>query len=182
MIETYKGPTQLILEAFVIDFEGLPKTNLTAATVRVFHLDSGGNQVNDLVETALVRVGTTSTWRYIWKSPGLTTAGSLVVEYKLTDPDQTVIFSEDLRVYDVNDEASPSSVNARLTTLEGKTDTLLTDSGKVLDAHLGRQKLDIQTKTLTLYKRDGVSLQVFDCFDDTGNPSAHDVFDRRPKV
>ena len=69
MIETYKNPQQIILQANILDFEGNAKGNVVSAIVRVFHVLSDGTEVNNLTATPLNRIGASSAWRYVWVSP-----------------------------------------------------------------------------------------------------------------
>jgi hypothetical protein len=159
------NPPQVILLAHLIDFEGKAKSNVTAATVRVFHIN-GGVEVIDLAPTSLVRVGASSAWRYVWVSPPLATAGAFVVEYTSTDADGIVASeSEDLLVEDSSTTAA----------------ALQTSLDDLLDGLLGEQILDALANTFTMKRRNGNVLKVFDTKDDVGMPSVSEIFRRIPR-
>lgn len=157
-LATPLNPAQLALEVSWLTFEGAEKLNVVSSLVTVFHRDGAGVRVTDLAPQALANDAGTGTWRYIWAAPPLATAGLFVVEYHATDADGIVgVVREDLVVL----------------ALDAQVDT-------VLDCLLGRQKLDKNTNTWTIYRRNGTILKQFDVTDDLGAPSVEDVFEREP--
>lgn len=85
MIIDRPNPSQVVLQATTHNVDGTPKLALTSATVRVYHL-AGGSETQDLVPTALVQVGSTNTWRYIW-APAALSEGQYFAEYSMVDTD-----------------------------------------------------------------------------------------------
>lgn len=100
MIIERPNPSQVVLQTAVHNLDGTPKTALTSANVRVYHVDAGGTEVDDLSSTALDHVGSTNTWRKKW-TPGALVVGHYFVEYALVDLDgASFVDAEDLTVQD----------------------------------------------------------------------------------
>lgn len=99
IIETV-NPAQLVLQVYAQNLDGTPKTALTTAFVRVYHLESG-IETEDLASTALVQIGSTNTWRYIW-SPTSLGIGHYFAEYSLVDTDGAAfVMDEDIDIRDI---------------------------------------------------------------------------------
>jgi hypothetical protein len=180
MMEYFKNPPHITLQITFQRFDGTPKLDVTVATVRVFHVTSGGSEVVDLAVTPLVQVGASSAWRYVWVAPALSQAGGYIVEYTASDADVSdVRFVEDLFI--VDDTVEDQTVLAKLNQIEAKMDDVQANSDDIKDAHLGRQKLDATDNTFTLYRENGDVLKVFDIKDDTGAPSVQPIFERIPR-
>lgn len=161
---TFTNPASLPLWVIWQRLDGAPKLDVVSSSVRVLRPSGSGTVVQVLAPTALVNVAGTPLWQFVWSAPTLTVEENLLVEYTAVDSEgATGIVTEGLAIFD-----------------EAKEDALvLTQLGDVLDALLGRQKLDPGTKTWTLYRRNGTILKVFDVFDDTNAPNGQDVFERR---
>jgi hypothetical protein len=156
LIETV-NPAQVVLQVQAQNLDGTPKTVLTAATVRVYHLVAG-SEVEDLAATPLVQVGTTSTWRYNWV-PGALAVGHYFAEYTLVDPDTAVfVASEDIDIRDIAKQVDLEFV-------------------KQLEA--GRWR--IVHEQMIQYAEDKVTpLRVFNLKDINGLPSNVNIFERDP--
>ena len=99
IIETV-DPNSIPLQVLAQNLDGTPKTTLTSATVRVYHV-TGTGEVEDLAAVAMTQVGSTNTWRYVWE-PTTLPVGHYFVEYTLADPDgATCIAAEDLDIRDI---------------------------------------------------------------------------------
>jgi len=85
MIVERPNPSQVTLQVTARNLDGTPKTSLSSAAVRVYHMN-GATEVEDLSSTALVQVGSSSTWRYTW-TPGSLDVGQYFAEYSLEDTD-----------------------------------------------------------------------------------------------
>jgi len=89
------NPSQISLAITLQNYDGSAKTNISSATVRVYHIATG-SEVDDLSAQSLVQVGSTNVWRYIW-TPGTLAANSYVAEYSITDSDSiNAKFKEDI--------------------------------------------------------------------------------------
>lgn len=100
MIVERPDPSQVVLQAVTKNLNGTPKTSLTSATVRVYHVNAVGAEVEDLAPTALAQVGSTNTWRYRW-TPGALDVGHYFAEYALVDSDGvSFVDTEDIVVQD----------------------------------------------------------------------------------
>jgi hypothetical protein len=157
MIVELKDPSQIVLQAVVENPDGTPKTSLSSASVRVYHLASGAES-EDLGDTAMAQVGSTSVWRYIWEPVSLG-VDHYFAEYTLTDDDSaTFVGVEDIDIRDI------------------ATDTDLT---KVLQVEQGRWK--IVSNQMIFYDDDDVTpLFTFDLKNQAGLPTSTDVFERTP--
>jgi hypothetical protein len=156
LIETV-NPAQVVLQVQAQNLDGTPKTVLTSATVRVYHL-SGGSEVVDLAITSLVQVPGTSTWRHIWE-PTFLTAGHYFAEYALTDFDSAVfIGTEDLDIRDIARQADLSFVKK-----------------------IEKGRWRIVGQHMIFYDEDNVTpLLTFDLKDINGLPSNVNIFERVP--
>jgi hypothetical protein len=150
------NPTELCLETLAIGLDGAPKTNVVSGGVRVYH--TVGGEAEDLALTPLWRVGSTSTWRFLWHPTSLA-IGRYVAEFSLTDSDGVVaIGSEDIII---------------------QTDTSV-DVSLIRKCETNRLRLDEGTMQMVLYDDDGVTpILYFNCFDRNGNPNVEEVFDRK---
>lgn len=179
-IERFTNPALIPLQVTYQDFEGRPKLDILTVSVRVYHVTAGGAEVNDLAPTALVRIGASSTWRYNWVSPPLTTPGAYVAEYKAADPDIAErVDIEDITIFDQLEV--DQLVLAKLTALDAKLTAVGDDVGTVIDSELGRWFLNTADNTLTLFRLNGSVLKVYDLKNDLGLPDTTDVFDRIPR-
>ena len=156
LIETV-NPAQVVLQAQAQNLDGTPKTALTSATVRVYHL-SGGSEVVDLAVTPLVQVSGTSTWRYIWAPISLAT-GHYFAEYELIDTDSAVfVGTEDIDVRDIARQADLSFVKK-----------------------IEKGRWRIVGQHMVFYDEDNVTpLLTFDLKDINGLPSNVNIFERVP--
>lgn len=97
------NPSQVVLQIQAQNLDGTPKTALTSAHVRVYHMN-GGVETEDLSSTVLVQVGSTSTWRYVW-TPTALPAGHYFAEYALVDSDgASFVAAEDIDIRDLATE------------------------------------------------------------------------------
>lgn len=160
MILTRPDPASIILQITVSNLDGTPKTSLTTANVRVYHV-SGGSEVDDLSTTPLVQVGSTNTWRYTWE-PASLSAGQYFVEYDTIDDDGVQsIQSEELIVEDY---------------------AVQTDVAFFRKLATGRWKMDITGNTMIFYDDDGATpLLIFDLKNAFGVPATTSVFERVPR-
>jgi len=161
MIIERPDPTKITLQVTARNYNGTPKTLLTSARVRVYHLDSGGSEVEDRTPIDLDQVGSTNTWRYIWE-PASLPVDQYFVEYTLIDPDAaTFIDTEDLIIQDFSSQ---------------------TDMVLLKQFAKGRWKLDEIENTMTYYDEDNVTpLVVFDTKDATGGAASENVYERYPR-
>lgn len=154
MIISKNNPSELSLEVKVLNPDGSIKTNISTATVRVYHLASGV-EVIDLIPTSLIQVGTTNTWRYVW-APASLTANTYTAEYTLIDDTSlTTITGEDITVgY-----------------LESNISALQSDITIIKNIETG--KWAIVNNQLLLYGPDNTTLiATFNLFDSEGNPTS----------
>ena len=156
LIETV-NPAQVVLQVQAQNLDGTPKTVLTTATVRVYHIVAG-SEVEDLAATPLVQIGTTSTWRYNW-APATLSVGHYFAEYTLIDPDTAVfVASEDIDVRDIATQ---------------------TDLAFVRQIEQGRWR--IVHEQMIFYASDKVTpLLVFNLKDINSLPSNVNIFERNP--
>lgn len=160
MLIVLVNSSSVTLEASVLGLDGSPKQNVASGTVRVFHLVSG-SEVIDLAATALVRVGTTNVWRYVW-IPGDLPVGNYIAEFQMTDTDGATGTSvEDVAVQD------PSGVPAQILQLLRKVET-------------NRWKLFPPNNWVLYDDNQTTPLLQFRTFDQDANPSIEDVFERIP--
>lgn len=159
MIVERPDPSQVVLQTIVGNENGTPKTALSSAHVRVYHLDTG-SEVDDLASTVLAQVGVTSIWRYIW-APGTLAVGHYFAEYSLVDHDGAEFVDvEDVVVQDF---------------------ALQVDLALVKQVEQGRWKIDDTTDQMTFYAENGTTaLLTFDLKDINGLPSSVNIFERKP--
>jgi hypothetical protein len=138
-------------ELITIDLFGQIKTNIVSVKVRVFHRESGGTEVDDLVETDMS--GSAGKYYYEWASD--LDAGTYVVEYRITDEGSEEYYQrEDLAVGYLEDDLT-----------------------FIKDIESG--KWEIVGNSMIFYKQDGISeLMRFNLFDSAGKPSMTEVFKR----
>lgn len=162
MIINTPNPSQLSLEALALDSDGTAKTNIISASVRVYHM-VGAVETEVLAPTALVQVGATSTWRYIW-APVSLAVDNYVAEYTFLDTEGYVgLDAEDISIEDFAQQSTLVLV---------QTDTTL-----IRKVETGRWKID--ANQMTFYDDDGSTpLLVFNLKDSTGAPTMADVFER----
>jgi len=161
-------PSQLVLQVAATNLDGTPKTALSSADVRVYHVDGAGAEVEDLASTALTQVGTSSVWRYRWE-PSSLDVDQYSVEYTLVDTDSAVFIGlEDLAVED----------------FALQTNVLLTEADVALIKKIetGRWKIDDVTDQMIFYDPiDGTTpILTFDLKDLAGLPSSVNIFERDP--
>ena len=160
MILERPNPSQLVLQVLAQNVDGSPKTLLSSAAARVYHVNSAGSELVDLASVSLVQVGSTNTWRYRWVSPSLT-VGQYFVEYTLIDTDgMQFIGTEDLAIQDY---------------------ALQADVELFKKLAQGRWKVDEVTSTMTFYDDDGTTpILTFALKDINGLPASVNVFERVP--
>jgi len=156
LIETV-DPAQVVLQVQAQNLDGTPKTALTSATVRLYHVDSG-SEVEDLAETPLVQVGSTSTWRYVWE-PTTMDVGHYFAEYNLVDLDGASFeAAEDIDIRDIAKQ---------------------TDMAFIRQVEQGRWR--IVNEQMIFYAVDKVTpMVVFNLKDINGLPSNVNIFERTP--
>jgi hypothetical protein len=95
IIET-ENPGLVVLQVLPQNLDGTSKTSLTGASVRVYHIDESGLEVEDLSTTTLIQMPTVYTWRYLWE-PASLSPDHYFAEYTLVDIDSiTAVFIEDI--------------------------------------------------------------------------------------
>ena len=162
MIIKLPNPSQVSLQIVARELDGSPRTSLTSANVRVYHM-VGSTETDVLVFEPLVQVGTTNTWRYVWEPTSLA-IGQYVVEYTLVDDDAVMwVGTEDLTVNDFAQETTLAALGVDIEIIR-KVET-------------GRWKMvDDQ---MIFYDDNGTTpLFTFNLFDLAGNPSMDNVFER----
>jgi len=164
MILVRPDPTQVVLQAFAQNLDGTPKTSLDSASVRVYHVDGAGAEVEDLAPTAMTQVGTSNTWRYRWQ-PASLGAGQYFVEYSLDDGAREWVGGEEVRVIDFAQEATFTGLAADVETLR-KIET-------------GRWQI-VNNQMIMYDDDDTTPLFVFNLFDLQGDPTMDLVFERVP--
>lgn len=180
MVEVTTNPPQVLLEGLWTRFDGSPKLDVLTSTVRVFHVTNAGAEIVDLAPTVMVRVGVTSTWRYVWVNPPLPSAGGYVAEYTVTDAAGiSAAFSEDIIVHDPSSDHG--AIIVQLTAIQTALAAVDGKAGTLLDEVLGRWFLDSANNTLTLFRVNGTILKVFDLKDDLGASNSRRVHDRVPR-
>jgi hypothetical protein len=96
MIIDTENPASVVLQALPQNLNGTPKTVLLGASVRVYHIDLSGFEVEDLPLTALVQIPASYAWRYLWEPTSLA-PDHYFAEYTLLDADSiTAVFIEDI--------------------------------------------------------------------------------------
>jgi hypothetical protein len=156
IIETV-DPGNIPLQVLAQNLDGTPKTVLTSASVRVYHL-SGHTELEDLHPVNMVQVGDSSTWRYVWEPANLP-IGHYFVEYTLTDPDGALfVAAEDMDIRDIARQA---------------------DVDFIKKVESGRWR--IHGNQMTFYEEDGSTpLMQFHLRDIHGAPSNVSIFERVP--
>ena len=85
----------VILQVLPQELDGSPRTELTLAKVRVYHI-ADGVEVEDLTSTDLVYIPASNAWRYIWE-PETIEEGHYFAEYTITGVDEiTAVGIEDI--------------------------------------------------------------------------------------
>ena len=158
------NPSQVVLQIYALNPDGTQKTDVVSGTVRVFHIVAG-SEVDDLVATALVQVGGTNKWRYVW-APGSLAAGEYTAEYIIQDSGaRTGRYSEGVIVKDIAEQSTLVLVQADVEIIK-KVET-------------GRWR--IVSNQMIFYDDDEVTpILTFDLKDQAGLPSMTDVFERDP--
>jgi hypothetical protein len=157
MMFSRPDPAAVPLQVLALGLDGTAKLDVLAGTVRVYQV-TGAGEVDVLAGTPLVRVGTTSTWRYYWEPVALP-AGQYVAEYHLVDAQvQECVVTEDLSVHDI--------------ALQG-------DLALVRQMQTGRWH--IVGDQMIFYGDDGTTpILTCDLRDQAGLPSMESVFERVP--
>jgi len=165
MIIELPDPSQVLLQVVARDLHGDVKSNISAATVRVYHIVASV-ETEVLSAIGLTQVGVSSTWRYLWE-PASLPIGHYVIEYTLIDTGGvTWIGTEDLIVNDFAQEATLVALGLDLAIIK-KIET-------------GRWKM--VGNQMIFYDDDNVTpLFTFNLFDLVGNPSMDSVFERVPE-
>ncbi len=150
------NPAQVILQLAAQNLDGTPKLDIASGTVRVFHVDAGGSEVDDLVSTALAQIGATNVWRYQWKPTSLA-VNDYFAQYLLVDAvPKTYSGLEDVQVRDIATQ---------------------TDLAILKQVETGRWK--VIANQMIFYDADGTTpLLTFDLKDEGGSPTMIDVFER----
>ena len=131
--------SSIVLEVSVLDIDGSSKTNISSATVRVYHIS--GVEIEDLAPVSLSQVGITNIWRYIWNSPGLG-VGHYIAEYTLIDTDNiSGVFTEDIIIDNISGEVWSESIRA----LTDKSDFTISGVKTTLDALNDLSSSDVET-------------------------------------
>ncbi len=137
-------------ELITIDLFGQIKTNITSVTVRVFHRESGGSEVDDLTATAMS--GSAGKYYYEWAS-NLDT-GTYVVEYHITDDDSEEYYQrEDLIVGYLEDDIS-------------------------FIKNIESGKWELVSNQMIFYDASDTEIARFNLYDEKGKPSMTEVFKR----
>lgn len=158
MIILRPNPSQVILQTLAQNLDGTPKTSLSSADVRVYHIDATGTEIEDLASTTLTQVGSTNTWRYRWQ-PGSLSVNRYQAEYTLIDNDGAeMVGCEELVVEDFAIQA----------------DLLI-----VKQIESGRWK--IVNNQMVFYEDDGVTpLLTCNLYNSAGLPAMEDIYERDP--
>lgn len=177
MIICVVNSSQVVLQVTVQNPDGSPKTSLSSADVRVYHL-VGVAEVVDLPVTPLSQVSINA-WRYIW-APTTLPVGHYWAEYSLIDSDGTHYHDlEDITVQDVATSGSVSDLSDSVDNIG------ITVGGSSVDIELIKKVLTkrwrIVDKQMIFYDNDNVTpLLTFDLKDLHGLPSNVNVFERDP--
>lgn len=159
MLVDRPNPEQVVLFATASNVDGTPKTSLSSANVRVYHV-SAGSEVEDLASTPLVQVGSSNTWRYIWE-PAFLSVGQYFAEYTLVDID------------------GASFVSVETITIQDFA--LQVDVEKIRKIETGRWRIDQVTDRMYFYDDDDTTVLLeFDLKDINGLPSHINIFERNP--
>ena len=156
------NPSEVTLQATAHNIDGTPKTSLTSAAVRVYHMD-GITEVSDLATTALDQVGSSNTWRYVWE-PAALPAGIYHAEYSLVDTDGAHFVDVDtFSVVDVALETTLDSVQGDVTTALANIDFI---------KKIEKNRKRILNNQLIIYDDDDVTEWLkWDLFDVNGIPT-----------
>jgi len=159
MILERPNPSQVTLQTVVHNLDGTPKTALTSAAVRVYHM-AGATEVEDLLNIGMAQVETSNTWRYVW-APDTLPVNTYFAEYSLEDVDGAVFV--DAEVITVQDFA------------------LQVDVELIRKIEKGRWRIDKATDKMYFYDDDtGAVLLEFDLKDAEGLPNHVNIFERKP--
>jgi hypothetical protein len=167
MIVERPNPTQLVLQAAAYHLDGTVKTVLTSANVRVYHVNAGGTEVDDLTSTTMVQVGSTNFWRYKWE-PASLAVGQYFVEYTLVDPDgATFVGSEDVAIQDFASQTDLTGIKA--------------DVELIRKVETGRWRIDKTLDQMFFYDENGTDvILTFDLKNVDGLPDHVNIFERKP--
>lgn len=167
------NPSQVTLQVSAHNIDGTPKTSLTSATVRVYHMD-GVSEVEDLASQNLIQVGSTNVWRYVW-TPGSLSVDVYYASYTLVDDDGANFADfETLVVMDVAEGAD-------LSALQGDMTGVKADVELIRKIEKGRWRIDKVTDQMIFYDDDDVTpLLTFDLKDIDGLPNHINIFERDP--
>jgi len=159
MIIERPNPNQVVLQITAHNLDGTPKTALTTAAVRVYHM-VGATEVEDLPSTSMGQVGASNTWRHIW-APGALPVGNFFAEYTLVDLDGASFV--DVEVVVVQDFA------------------LQTDVELIRKIEKGRWRIDGATDKMYFYDDNGETVLLeFDLKNAEGQPDHTNIFEREP--
>jgi hypothetical protein len=96
MIIDTENPNSVVLQVLPQNLNGTPKTSLIGASVRVYHINDSGLEIEDLADTVIIQVPSSYAWRYLWE-PILLAPDHYFAEYILIDVDNiTAVFVEDI--------------------------------------------------------------------------------------
>lgn len=148
-------PDQVTLQVSAHNVDGTPKTALSSAKVRVYHMN-GTAEIEDLAPVDLSQVGTSNTWRYVWTPPSLS-ADVYYAEYSLIDNDGAhFVDFENIVVLDIAE-------NAVLTGVAGDTAFI---------KKIEKNRKRILNNQLIIYDDDGTTEWLkWDLFDVNGIPT-----------
>lgn len=174
------NPSQLTLQLSAHNVDGTPKTSLTSAKVRVYHM-SGATEVEDLAEQNLLQVGATNVWRYVWTAPTLP-VGVYYAAYSLVDSDGAAFEDfETVFVLDVAEGVDLTALQGDVTTLQGDMTGVKADVELIRKVEKGRWKIDKVTDQMIFYDDDDTTpLLTFDLKDIDGLPNHINIFERDP--
>ena len=162
MIIDTPDPSQVVLEAVARNPDGTAKTDVVSGTVRVYHM-VGAVETEVLASTALVQVGSSATWRFLW-SPTSLAAGNYVAEYELTDSEALVgLDIEDVVIEDFAQQSTLVLVQTDVTLIR-KIET-------------GRWKI-VGDQMIFYDDDEATPILTFDLKDSIGQPTMADVFER----
>jgi len=159
MIVERPDPAQVVLQAYAQNLDGSPKTSLASASVRVYRVNAAGAEVEELASTALIQVGSTNAWRYLWE-PASLAVSQYHAEFLLVDNDGlSFVDTEDMVVQDF---------------------ALQVDVALIREVETGRWKIDQVTDQMTFYDNTDTPILTFDLKDIDGLPNHINIFERKP--
>lgn len=162
---------EVVLQIFAQNIDGSRKLDVSSGSVRVYHLD-GVIEIEDLASTALVQIGSTNVWRYVWEPATLPVAG-YIAEYTLTDTFGVVTsVGEDIIVRDIARQETLADVRSRILLIQD-------DLMMVRKVETGRWKI-VANQMIFYEDDDATPMLTFDLKDDLGLPSMNSVFERMP--